>query len=158
MPDETSTVPPLELANAGLLEYAVLGQSVTYSGHSSLFVDGKELGPVPCLAICQPFDKNNVLLLHCDRDWTVLALAEYSSLTEAKKFADRIYRGVSQCWVKPGPRSAEAASEGDGGEADLRCSFCGKRPDQVNQLIEKGNARICDICIEEFHETLHEHS
>jgi hypothetical protein len=76
--------PPPVLDSARLLDYAVLDESVSYSGHSSLFVDGKELGPVPCLAICQALDGAGVLLFHCSDDWTVLGAAEYLSVAEAK--------------------------------------------------------------------------
>ena len=39
--------PPPLAAGGRLLEYAVLDERATYSGHSYLFVDGNELGPVP---------------------------------------------------------------------------------------------------------------
>lgn len=148
--------PPPVLANARVLEYAVLGRNVSYSGHSSLFVDGKELGPVPCLAICQLLDETETLLLHCDRDWNVLGVAGYPSLAEAKKHAERIYPGVSAHWAKADATEAEARKYLEEAAGDLRCSFCGKGPEEVNRLIEKGGARICDSCILELHEMLRE--
>jgi hypothetical protein len=45
-----------------------------YSGHSSLFCDGKEVGPVARLAICRG-DDGEVCLFHCDRRWNVLGIA-----------------------------------------------------------------------------------
>lgn len=39
--------------------------------------------------------------------------------------------------------------------ADDRCSFCGKIPPDVYLMIKGYKARICDSCIEHFHETLH---
>jgi ClpX C4-type zinc finger len=151
--------PPTTLANARVLEYAVLGGDVTYSGHSSLFVDGKELGPVPCLAICQSFDKNDILLLQCDRDWSILGVAVQSSVAQAKKRAERIYPGVSAHWVKAEatessaiPRTAIPHTKEP--VDDLRCSFCGKRPNEVNQMIEKGRTRICDSCVGKFNRKL----
>src|SRR5438445_13693576 len=74
-----SEKPPRVLANARVLEYAVLDESVTYSGHSSLFVGNineglKELGPVPCLAIAQDLKTGEIMLLHCDEEWDVLGV------------------------------------------------------------------------------------
>ena len=155
---EASPIPPPALANARVLEYAVLGHSVSYSGHSSLFVDGKELGPVPCLAICETFNETGVLLLYCDRDWTVLGVAGYASLREAKKHAERTYPGVSAHWAETHVTEAEAKRYLEGRPENLRCSFCGKGPDEVNQLIEKRGLGICDSCIVELHQMLRERS
>jgi hypothetical protein len=153
---QTPPNPPPVLANARVLEYAVLGKNVSYSGHSSLFVDGKELGPVPCLVICQSFDRAEALLLHCDRDWNVLGLAGYTSLAEAKQHAERIYPGVSAHWTKANVTEAKAPKDVKEDTGDLRCSFCGRGPEEVNQLIEKGGVGICDSCILELHQMLHE--
>jgi hypothetical protein len=65
--------PPPVLHCARLLYYAVLDSSVEFTGRSLLFVDGKELGPVPCLAICE--GEAETLLFHCSSDWSVLGLA-----------------------------------------------------------------------------------
>jgi CRISPR/Cas system-associated protein Cas10 (large subunit of type III CRISPR-Cas system) len=40
-----------------------------------------------------------------------------------------------------------------------RCSFCGKRPDEINQMILRRDqrnheVRICDLCINEFYKEL----
>ena len=66
--------PPPLLGNGRLLEYAVVDESVTYSGHSWLFVGDptsglKELGPVPCLAITNDLKTGEIALLHCDAEW-----------------------------------------------------------------------------------------
>ena len=96
--------PPADLLGGRLLEYAVLADRVPYSGHSYLYVDGKELGPVPRLALSQ-LAEAEVLLAHCDDGWEVLGVAGYPSVVQAKKRAERIYPGVSACWV-----AAEGAS------------------------------------------------
>jgi hypothetical protein len=146
--------PPPALANARVLEYAVLTAAVRYSGHSSIFVDGKELGPVPCLAICQTFDKNDILLLHCDRDWSILGVAVYASVAQAKKRAERTYPGISAQWVKADAIASSAVPQIKKQVDDLRCSFCGKLPNEVKQMIEKGRTRICDSCVSKFNQTL----
>src|SRR5260370_36143249 len=104
----TLPVPPPVLDSARVIEYAVLDKSVRYSGHSSLFVDGRELGPVPRLAICQPLDGASALLFHCSGEWTVLGAAEYPSVREAKNRAERIYPGVSSHWIETHVTEQEA--------------------------------------------------
>lgn len=145
--------PPPVLDSARLLAYAVLDETVRYSGHSSLFVDGKELGAVPCLAICQPSGASGisgVLLFHCSDDWTVLGAAEYPSVAEAKRRAEHIYRGLYSHWIEANVTEQEVARHMDEVWGDKRCSVCGKTPDQVERLLGKNDVRLCDSCIEGF--------
>lgn len=60
--------PPPLIEGARVLQYALLDRTVTYSGHSRLFVGGKEVGPVPRLAIGKAMSDGKVLLFHCDND------------------------------------------------------------------------------------------
>lgn len=76
--------PPGVLDSARVLEYLVIGKKVQFAGQSLLFVDGKELGPVPCLAICEEKDSGGVLLCHCLNDWTVLGCSAHQSVSEAR--------------------------------------------------------------------------
>jgi len=78
------------------------------------------------------------------------------SAATAKERAERIYPGLSACWVDAHVSEEEAERYQDELYGDNRCNFCGKRPDQVEQLIQKNEARICDRCIDEFHVWLHE--
>jgi len=125
------------LGNAWVLEYAILDESVTYSGHSSLFVgteDGvlKELGPVPCLAIAQELETGVIMLLHCDQEWSVLGLGgNYESVSEAKAKAERAYHGVSVRWVETKVTEEEALKFIDEVWSDERCSFCDKIPPDI---------------------------
>jgi len=152
------SMPPNTIAGSHVIEYARLDGTVIYSGHSGLFVGGEELGPVPQLAICQKNSSDGVLLLHCERDWTVLGVAACKSVAEAKGQAERTYAGSSLLWVKPRARTRKAERYAQDRTEDLRCSFCRKGPDQVEQLIQKGDVRICDSCIQGFHRMLHEGS
>jgi hypothetical protein len=156
---EHSQEPPPVLAFTRVLEYAVLGASVRYSGHSSLFVEGKELGPVPRLAICQPFDEAEFVLLHCDDEWEVLGAAGYASLAEAKGRAERIYPGVSACWIDRYITEAEAKDYVEREFGHERCRFCGKLPVDVERMVVHARGGpICNFCIEEFHAFIHEES
>jgi hypothetical protein len=158
MTDQSQEPPPV-LASARVLEYAVLRDPVRYSGHSSLFVEGKELGPVPRLAICQPFGEATFMLFHCDNEWEVLGCAGYHSVAEAKRRADRIYPGVSACWIDRHVSEAEARDYLEREFGDERCGFCGRLPFDVQQIVvhERGG-RICNFCIEELHAFIHEES
>lgn len=153
MTPEPSSPPPV-LDCARVIEYAVLNESVGYSGRTLLFVGGKELGQVPCLAICEEKKSPGVMLFHCNHEWTVLGCSAHGSVTEAKDRAERIYPGLSACWVNAQVTEEQAERYLDELFADERCSFCGKRADQVEQLIQRDQARICNHCIDEFHNTL----
>ena len=157
-----SEKPPPVLANARVLEYAVLDEWVTYSGHSSLFVGNineglKEPGPVACLAIAQDLKTGEIMLLHCDEEWDVLGRGGgYDSTAKAKTSAERAYHGVSSCWMDAKISHEEALKFRDEMWAEQRCSFCDKIPPDFNKMIERNNVRICDLCIAEFQKILAE--
>jgi hypothetical protein len=153
-----SSPPPPVLDCARVIEYAVLNESVGYSGHTLLFVGGKELGQVPYLAICEDKKPSRFLLFHCDREWTVLGCSAHGSVGEARDRAERIYPGLSTYWVDAHVTEEQAEQYLTEWFGDERCTFCGKRPDQVEQLIQRNETRICDRCIDEFHDTLHKPS
>jgi len=92
----------ITLNDSQLLCYAVLDESVGYTaGHGLFFVDGKEIGRVPCLAICHDKDTQLFTLYYCDANWTLLGVAaDYPSIDAAKHRADRIYPGSSSCWTE----------------------------------------------------------
>jgi ClpX C4-type zinc finger protein len=155
--------PPPMLGNGRVLGYAIVDESVTYSGHSSLFVgtakDGlQELGPVPCLAITKDLKTGEIALLHCDEGWDLLGTGgNYASVEQAKRSAERAYHGIAARWVDAQVTEEEALKYRDEVWADERCSFCGKIPPDFNMLIKHDNARICDSCIEDFHQMVEEH-
>jgi hypothetical protein len=100
-----STTPPqrMTLNDKILVWYAVLDDSIGYAeGHKSLFVDGEPVGKVPCLAICQNVQNNEVFTLYfCDQDWKLLAIVECKSVDAAKRKAETIYPGSSALWRQP---------------------------------------------------------
>ena len=151
----TDSEPPPILDSACVLEYVVLDDSVQFSGRTLLFVEGKELGPTPCLAICQNLEDAAILLFHCDRDWRVLGVAGYKSVDEAKSSAERIYSGITKGWTKTRFTEEEVSKYLEEISGNEFCVFCGKRPDQVEALIEKNKKHICDGCVMEFYQMLH---
>jgi len=96
------------------------------------------------------------MIFHCDNELNVLGVAgAHSSVQNAKTAAERSYRGISNKWVDASVTEDEAREflklEFSGEE----CSFCGRWPFEVGQMIAKGNLRICAKCVCEFHEIVH---
>ena len=50
--------PPPVLSMARVLAYAIVDESIGFSGSQRLYVDGELLGKVPRLALCQPLSRN----------------------------------------------------------------------------------------------------
>jgi len=93
--------PPPEICTQRVLQYAVLDDSVGFSsGHGLMFVDGKELGRVPCLAICEDTNSSGVMLYYCNRDWNMVGVSGPYVIAAAKKRADRLFPGSLACWIE----------------------------------------------------------
>jgi hypothetical protein len=93
------TEPPYVLDSARVLAYAVLDESVSYTGRISVYVGGKLLPPVPCLAICENLARDgDFLLCYCTQTWEVLGVGGYGSFELAKQRAEIAYAGVSKKW------------------------------------------------------------
>jgi hypothetical protein len=101
--ENPSATPPqkITLNDSALLCHALLDESVGYTvGHRLFFVDGKEIGKVPRLAICKDKDSGLFTLYYCARDWNPLGVAaNYQSVDAAKHRAECIYPGSSTRWV-----------------------------------------------------------
>lgn len=65
-----------------------------------MFVGGKEIGRVPCLAICQDKSSAHFILYYCDRDWSLIGIASYDTVEAAKRRTERIYPGSFRCWIE----------------------------------------------------------
>lgn len=145
-----SSVPPPVLDGARLLAYAAVDGSVTHDVKLALLVDGKPLGAVPTLAICQE-QTGGILLMFCDDRWRSLGVAQCSSLAEAKSRAEREYSGLSGKWIDAKVSEEDAARYMKEQDDALRCSFCARSPDAVQQLFTTGDAGICDSCVRDFY-------
>jgi hypothetical protein len=145
--------PPPVLLGCRVTYYALRSRRIPYSGHNNLFVDGKALGPVPRLAIADDRNKG-VVLLHCSRGWSVRGIAGFDSLAEAKRAAEGSYPGISKAWVRTGVSKARADAYRRRVWKGQECSFCGRLPDQIEQMIAKRGVRICDVCVRELGEML----
>jgi hypothetical protein len=102
--------PPPVLDGASVLEYAVVDQSVRFTGRLHLYHGGKSVGPVPCLAICKDPAMEELLLFHCDNEWNVLGAQIWNapdnppitSVHEVKMRAENYYAGISSRWTRLG--------------------------------------------------------
>jgi hypothetical protein len=153
--EKSSTPPPIICINDRvLIQYAVLNDSVGFApGHGLFFIDGKEIGWVPYLAICENKESQELALYFCGGDWSPVGIVPCDSIEAAKRKAECIYPGSSACWVEA--HSSENDVKRFVGEAweTQRCSFCGKRPDQdhLSAFFQgNGSVRICDECIRQF--------
>jgi len=75
--------PPPVIGSARLLEYAMIDSSIVFTGRSVIYVDGKLLGPVPRLAVCQVITGSEIILYHCDEEWDILAATSDKTVIEA---------------------------------------------------------------------------
>jgi hypothetical protein len=145
--------PPPVLGCSRVLHYAVVDKTVGFVGRTLLFVgtkELKELGRVPCLAICE--DRGTgVLLFHCSRNWKTLGCSAHDSVDAARKKAEGIYPGLSTHWKAAHVTKKRARQFLNKLWGNLRCAFCAKQPHEVRQLFGKSGAHICDMCLEKYH-------
>jgi hypothetical protein len=134
-----------------VLAYAVVDSSVQYTERQTMYVDGKLLGAVPRLAICQNIGEIQLLVLHCDEEWNVLGVSGgQNELEKAKSHIERAYAGIGTKWIDTNVSVEEATAYRREQAGDDVCSFCGRTCYEVRQLVAGENGRICDICVREF--------
>jgi hypothetical protein len=91
-----SAKPPPAIVSERVLHYAFLDDSVGFNaGHKLIFIDGKQLGKVPRLAICQAKKSSELSLFYCDDDWDFVGVSVHDSVAAAKNRAERLYPGSS---------------------------------------------------------------
>ena len=155
----TEKQPPPVLNGFRVLEWANLKAPVKFSGHTHLYVDRVELGAVQRLALAKSFEGRDFALLHCTRGWNVFGIqAGFSSVAEAKRRAERTYVGVTRAWnsVKTSAREARAYQKRLW--LGQECSFCGRVPPQVQNMMAARQARICNLCVAAAYEVMGEAS
>ena len=113
---------------------------------------------MPRLAICENLarrDKGAVLLLHCGRNWSVLGVAGYKSIREARLRASRIYPGVERLWVRaPASKKQAMTYLNEVVWRGQKCAFCAKRPYEVEQWFTGRGASICSGCVRVLNESM----
>jgi len=99
--------PPPVIDGASVLEYAILDESVTFTGALHLYAGKERVGAVPRLAICHDSRTNELVLFHCDPEWNVIAAQAWNgpaaepvtSMDDVKQRAEKYYTGLSAKWV-----------------------------------------------------------
>lgn len=155
--------PPPVLAGARVLEYAIVDDSLRFTGELQLYVDGTRLGAVPRLAIGENLDDAELLLLHCDDSWNVLGVQAWNavagsiveSVGDVKARAEKYYVGITEKWQTYGVSLEEAKAYQSANVGTQQCSFCGRTMHEVHMLLAaESGARICDLCIRKFYEDM----
>lgn len=149
MSHEKRHPPPPVIDAARVISYAFT-DDVPFCHTTSLFTDEAMITQVPRLAIAVGLGgQPGSVVFHCDEDWISLAISDAETIEKAKEEVERIYPGVS--WIDTNVTVEEALAYYDSETAGLKCSFCGKRPFQVEGMIEAPTATICRGCVEEFY-------
>src|SRR5579862_1581196 len=108
-----------------VVAYAHVDDSVQFEHTFTLDVDGRWLGAVPNLAICQEFETRKYAVQHCTEEWEPVGIAAgFASLNEAKRRIENSYHGISAKWIEAPVTFDEARALY---EAELKaesCSFC----------------------------------
>jgi hypothetical protein len=151
MSNDHRNPPPPVIDAARVVSYAFV-DDIPYCHVGSLFTDEAMIAQVPRLAIAVGLGAQpGPLVFHCDEEWISLAISDADSIEQAKQAIERIYPGVSERWIDTHVTLEEALAYYDSETAGLKCSFCGKRPFEVEGLIEAPAATICRSCVEEFY-------
>lgn len=149
MSNEKRHPPPPVIDAARVISYAYT-DDIPYCCTVSPFTDEAMIEPVPRLAIAVGLGgQPGSVVLHCDEDWISLGISDAETVEEAKEGVARSYPGVS--WIDTYVTVEEALAYYDSETAGLKCSFCGKRPFQVEGIIEAPTATICRNCVEDFY-------
>jgi len=144
--------PPPILDSARVVLYALVGDLV-YRPHNRLYRGNTLVERVPSLAICENLgDDVGPMLFHCDGDWTVLGVIGGDSVESCKSAAAKRYPGVENRWIDRGVSAEDALNYYDSLPGNNSCSFCGKRPFQIQGGFADGkDARICKECVDAYH-------
>ncbi|WP_217647935.1 hypothetical protein, partial [Dokdonella immobilis] len=117
-----SKAPPDFLDDCRVLAYAIVSDSVVFTGRLRLFVGDAWLGRVPRLAICEyrereelavlqgsePRTSSELVVLHCNENWEVLGFAGWNgagvappeSVSEVVSIMERYYAGLQSDWTR----------------------------------------------------------
>ena len=97
---------PSELEGFQIIAVADIDESVEFTGKLRLFAGEERIGRVPRLALGQKPASPDIVILHCDSDWNVLAVQVWNvpggkrmqSVEEAKQIVESFYRGSTERW------------------------------------------------------------
>jgi hypothetical protein len=146
--------PPPVIDAARVISYAFV-DDIPYLPAGVRPAEGKSPDQVSRLAIAVGLSPQSVqagpFVLHCDEEWISMGVSSAGSVEGAKQDAECNYPGVGDRWIDTNVSVEEALAFYDSETAGLKCSFCGRRPFEVEGLIEGPHATICRGCVEEFY-------
>jgi hypothetical protein len=149
------TFPPPVIDSARVLSYAFV-HDIPYRRAGALYCDERLVEHVPRLAICVNIGEDiGPLLYHCDEEWNVLGTVGAESVDALKAHAEKNYPGANSRWVDVNTTVEEALAHYDAETGGLKCSFCGRRPFEVDTWVRNKEAIICRGCVERLHHNLH---
>ena len=139
------------IATGPTTDWVPVPPSVPFRNGGSFWVGDKLLRRQPNLAICQDRKRGGVVLLFCDKRWSIRAGTSAESVVEAKQTAERYYPGLREHWISAGVTESGAKQYMRKLAAEHGCSFCGRGPSEIHTHFKRRNVRICSSCIREFH-------
>jgi len=142
--------PPRIIDSAFVKAFAVLDSTVTFKSRTYVYFDGKQVGQVPALAICQYVGEAEFLMFYCNEDWKVLGISAFETLEAAMNRAEIEYEGVSKKWQHPNITEKDLLPE----DLEPKCSFCDKPYFKTDGLFEGRDAFICHQCVHNLHEEI----
>jgi hypothetical protein len=147
--------PPPVIDAARVVSYAFV-DDIPYLGPAPLLTEDESIEEpieqVPRLAVAVGLAGHvGPRVFHCDEEWISLGASGAETVEQAKEEAERAYPGVGARWIDTNVTVEEALAFYDSETAGLKCSFCGRRPFEVDGLIESPQATICRSCVEEFY-------
>ena len=154
----TPDAPPPVLDGARVIAWAIVDDSVRWTGRQKLFRGDVPIGAMPRLALCQNLHGlQDILLFHCDATWNVEAVSGSPTLEDTKAMAERAYAGIGARWVPldlPVQQAREWLATSDDGTSALRCAFCDATAFERQRFVTSRGVAICDVCIEGFRREL----
>lgn len=136
--------------SARVVAYALV-EDMPYRKWGRLIVGDQLVEKVPRLAIAHNLGKDiGPLLFHCDESWNCLGTSGGATIEDVKAKAEQNYPGVDSRWVDTGYTLEQALAFFDEQTGGLRCSFCGRRPFELERMVSNDQAAICNYCVDEF--------
>lgn len=143
--------PPPVIDAARVVAYAFV-DDIPYLPAGARILAGEGVDQAPRLAIAVRLSSPpGPVVFHCDEEWISMGASTAESIERAKQDAECNYPGVGNRWIDTNVTVEEALAFYDSETAGLKCSFCGRRPFEVEGLIEGPQATICRACVEEFY-------
>ena len=149
--------PPPAISFARVLAYAVVDETVRFTGEQRLYVDNELLGAVPCIALCEELrnDQAGFFVAYCNEKWEAVAIAPATDPDSAMRQAEHYYRGLGALWAQATVTVHQAREWIARSRPEEVCSFCGRLPFEINNLVRGNEAAICDLCLDAFHADIH---